>query len=221
MRGVVPKGVTAPFGRNQGHHHAGHDREALGEPPAQNHRFAVVESVQRAGRKRRGHGGQFLQILALKPPHQGAERRAFVVHQHLAFDDRGGGGDAGNRADARRQRIVIGDGAGHALHDQMAVQPEDSPEQLGLEPVHHAHHDDEGGDAQRDADQREAGNHRNEALLALGAQIAPRHHPFETGEGPGEAGHVASFCGESLGIVLRNPIHNGNSAIWSPKCKEP
>src|SRR5258708_6926398 len=51
--------------------------------------------------------------------------------------------------------------------------------------------------------------------VAFGAQIAPRHHPFETGKGSGKPGHDGSFYGESLGIVLRNPTDNTNVAIWS------
>jgi hypothetical protein len=40
----------------------------------------------------------------------------------------------------------------------MAVEAEDLVEQFMAEPVHHRHHDDEGGDAEHDAEEREAGD---------------------------------------------------------------
>ncbi|HWX90535.1 MAG TPA: hypothetical protein VNY75_09535 [Rhizomicrobium sp.] len=61
----------------------------------------------------------------------------------------------------------------------MARQAQNAFQQLDPKAVHHAHHDNQGGDAQRDADQREQRDHRNEALLPLGAQIAGGDHPFE------------------------------------------
>src|SRR4029077_10313418 len=46
------------------------------------------------------------------------------------------------------------------------------------------HDDDQRGDAEHDAEEREAGDHRDEALSPASAQIAQCHHPFEGREGP-------------------------------------
>src|SRR5690349_11342024 len=66
----------------------------------------------------------------------------------------------------------------------MPVKPEHLVEQLLAETVHHRHDDDERRDAQADADEREPGDDRDEALLAARPQIAKRHHPFEGRECP-------------------------------------
>src|ERR1700722_20366576 len=67
----------------------------------------------------------------------------------------------------------------------MAVEAENLVEQLGAEPVHHRHHDDEGGDPEHDAQKREAGDDRDESFLAPGPQVAQRQHPFERRKGAG------------------------------------
>lgn len=61
----------------------------------------------------------------------------------------------------------------------MAVEAEDAAEQFLAEAIHHAHDDDEGGDAKGDAHEREDGDDRDEALALAGAEIAEGDHPFE------------------------------------------
>ena len=61
----------------------------------------------------------------------------------------------------------------------MAVEAEDLVEQLLAETVHHRHHDDQRRDAEHDAEERKAGDDRDEAFLAARAQIAPGQHPLE------------------------------------------
>ena len=60
-----------------------------------------------------------------------------------------------------------------ALDDGMAVEADDLVEQLGAEAVHHAHHDDQRGDAERDRDQADRGDEEDEPLALAGKQIAP------------------------------------------------
>ncbi len=70
------------------------------------------------------------------------------------------------------------------LDQEMAVEAENLVEQLAAKAVHHRHDDDQGGDAEHDAEEGESGNDRDESLLAPRPQIAQRQHPFERREGP-------------------------------------
>src|SRR6476660_3390661 len=88
----------------------------------------------------------------------------------------------------------------------MAVQPQHLVEQFLAEAIHHRHDDDQRGDAEHDAEEGEAGDHRDEALPPAGAQIAERHHPFEGREGPcavgarGVAAHAATLPGSAEAV---------------------
>ena len=64
----------------------------------------------------------------------------------------------------------------------MTVETEDAREQVDLETAHHAHHDDQRGDAQSDPDQREDRDDRHESLASAGAQIAAGDRAFEGSE---------------------------------------
>src|SRR5690348_15573713 len=70
----------------------------------------------------------------------------------------------------------------------MTVEAENFVEQLLTESVHHRHHNDEGRDAEHDAEKGEPGNHRDESFLASRAQITQRKRPFERGKGPRPVG---------------------------------
>jgi len=61
------------------------------------------------------------------------------------------------------------------VNHHVPIEPEHLVEQLLAEAVHYRHDDDERGDAKRNAEEGEARNHRDEALLAAGAQIAKRY----------------------------------------------
>src|SRR4029078_2921742 len=65
------------------------------------------------------------------------------------------------------------------LHQQMPVQPEDLVQEFLAKTVHHGHHDDQRGDAEHDAEERKAGDDRNEAFLATRAQVTSGQQPFE------------------------------------------
>jgi hypothetical protein len=69
----------------------------------------------------------------------------------------------------------------------MAVHPQDAAHEFLAEAVHHRHDDDQGRHAQGDTQEGEAGDNRDETLLAAGAQVAQGHHPFEGTEDHGPA----------------------------------
>ena len=81
-------------------------------------------------------------------------------------------------------RLIVGERRFQRLHQQMAVEAEDLVEQLLAEAVHHRHDDDQRRDAEHDAEEREAGDDRNESFLAPRPQVAQRQHPLERGERP-------------------------------------
>ncbi len=66
-----------------------------------------------------------------------------------------------------------------AIDGEVSVEPENAADQLGAEPVHHRHHDDQGRDPERDAEQREDRDDRDKALGPPRPQIAERDHPLE------------------------------------------
>src|SRR5262245_8924218 len=87
----------------------------------------------------------------------------------------------------------------------MAVQAKDLFQELLAEAVHHRHHDDERGDAQEYADERETGDDRDEPFLAPRAQITQRQHPLEAAEGP-RAGRFAHRCSKGPDSEARCPL---------------
>ena len=61
----------------------------------------------------------------------------------------------------------------------MPVEAEDAAQQFLAEAVHHRHDDDQGGDAEEDAEEREQGDDRNEPFLPARPQVADGDHPLE------------------------------------------
>ena len=49
--------------------------------------------------------------------------------------------------------VKIGQPRTLAIDGQVPVEPENPADQLGAKPVHHRHHDDQGRDPERDAEQ--------------------------------------------------------------------
>ena len=136
------------------------------------------------------------EIAAANAAHQharGVERRG---RQRLPFDDRHREPDAGHLGDAVGDRLEIGQRRFQRLHKQMAVEAEDLVEQFLAEAVHHRHDDDEGRNAEHDAEEREPGDDRDESLFAPRPQVAQRQHPFERCEGPcpGRFAHRWLLC---------------------------
>jgi hypothetical protein len=76
-----------------------------------------------------------------------------------------------------------------SLDDGVAVEARDLVEQLGPKAVHHAHDDDERGDAESDREQADRCDQKNEALALAGKQVAPSDHPLV-----GVEDHAASLA---------------------------
>src|SRR3972149_12169895 len=87
----------------------------------------------------------------------------------------------------------------------MAVQPEHLVEQLLAEAVHPRHDDDQRCHPEHDADEGEARDDRDEALLAARPQITERHHPFEGRESPRAClcAHAASLLASVVDLTRR------------------
>ena len=157
--------------------------ELVGKPAPERHPRVLVEAVKGAEADIVGDGLEFFEVGLAQAAHQRAARGRRRRDHHLALDQGKRIFDALNRADARGHVVVVGE-VGEAVHHDVAVQPEHLVEQLLAEAVHHRHDDDQRGDAEHDADEGEAGDHRDEAFFAARAQIAERHHPFEGRERP-------------------------------------
>ena len=74
------------------------------------------------------------------------------------------------------------------------------------EAVHHSHHDDQRGDAEHDAQERETGDDGNETFLATRAQIASRQQPFEWRERWGSNWLAHGFIHHSIFSRFGGPI---------------
>ena len=74
--------------------------------------------------------------------------------------------------------LPVGQAAVIALDDGVAVQADDLVEQLRAKAVHHAHDDDQRGNAERNCDQADAGDEEDESLALAGKQIAASEHPL-------------------------------------------
>src|SRR5215207_5042529 len=120
-------------------------------------------------------------------------RNAHAAHQY-AFDPAVGRGHE-RLLDQRQRRgyarslprlvsnlLPIAQAPVIALNDGVTVEADDLVEQLGPEAVHHAHDDDQGGDAQRYGADAEAGNDEDEALALGRQQITAGEHSLVAGE---------------------------------------
>ena len=88
----------------------------------------------------------------------------------------------GDLGDALGHRLVVGERRFQRLHQQMAVEAEDLAEQFLAEAVHHRHDDDERRDAEHDAEEREAGDDRNESFLAAAPAGSAATASIRTGQ---------------------------------------
>ncbi len=108
--------------------------------------------------------------------------RRYSLDERLPFHHGNGEPDAGNTVDPLDEIGIIIQRTINWLHDEMAIDAENSRKKLGTETVHHRHDDDEGRHAQHDAGERKTGNDRDKSLAAARAQISPSDHPFESRE---------------------------------------
>ena len=181
MRGAEPSGVIGSARAYQREAVADIQAERAGEAGPDRDAAGIVEVEQSAAVvDGAGNGLHAEEVGAADAAHEHARAAvALPGGQRLALDDRYGGAHAGHGGDARGDRVVVGEVALHRLHDDMAVDAEDLVEQLGPESVHHRHDDDKRRHAEHDAEEGEAGDHRDEGFLPARAEVAEREHPLE------------------------------------------
>ena len=155
--------------------------EPLRHPDADRDVF-VMEIVQGAPDDMVRHGRPDLEVLGRDAAHDGARRYAPHGHKRLRFHRGRDRIHAGDTAQPVGQRAVVGQRSLKRVDVHMPVEPEHPSQQLGPEAVHDGHHDDQRRHAKADAQEREAGDHRNEAFLPPRAKIAHRDHAFESAE---------------------------------------
>ena len=154
----------------------------FGELGADRDALARVEPVERALGDMGADARQAPQVPFADAAHENAGRAERRRGEGLAFDQRQRQRHAGNLGDAARHRVVVGERRVDALQEHVAVEADHLLHQIVAKAVHHRHHHDQRGDAEHDAEEGEAGDHRNRPLRAPRAQIAQRHHPLEGGE---------------------------------------
>src|ERR1700722_11721949 len=146
---------------------------------------------------------QRFQIGLADAPHESAGRLPLVAaQQDLAIDHRNNRDDIGDLADACGDVVVVRQLAACTVHAQMAVEAEDAREKVNLESAHHAHHDDQRGDAKSDADEGEDCNDGDEALAAPCAQIAAGYRAFKGSEHVRDS-HLIVMAGSSPAMTAR------------------
>ena len=176
-------------------------RELVGEPLADGNAGAPVEAIQRALLDVGADGRKLAQIFFGNAAHQNSAGIVGGGSERLPFHQRNSQRDARHARDALGDRVIIGERAVERLHQKMPVEAEDLGQELGAEPVHHRHDDDERRDAQHDAEEGKAGDDRDEAFLAARAQVAQRQHPLEGAEGARARGLLARHGGGGGGRI--------------------
>src|SRR3546814_9163878 len=122
------------------------------------------------------------------------------------LDLRGHHDDAVDGADALGEVVVAVDPRLVGEHREMAVHTEDLRQQLLPEAVHYRHDDDEGGDADGDAEHREGGDDGDEALLPARAEIAQGDEALESGN------EHSDGLASQLEIGRAHVLHPGTNA---------
>jgi len=88
-----------------------------------------------------------------------------------------------DRAQVARLAVAVQEATGE--HVEVAVEAQNVAQQLRPKAVHHRHDDDQRGDPQHDAEEREAGNDGDEAFPAPRPQVTPGKQPFKRRERQG------------------------------------
>ena len=157
--------------------------ERFGQPAAERHGVAALGQAREAALQHlvmdRRVGAEVGDGHAA---HQHRFDPAVVAGHQRLFDQRRRAGHARRRARLRRDLAPVGEAAVIALDHRMAVQPDDLVEQLRAKAVHHAHHDDQRGDAEHDRDQADRGDEKDESLAPARQQVAAGDHPFIAGQ---------------------------------------
>ena len=168
--------------RDQGHRRADPDsqppRQALAERDP-----VIAEFGERTADDMIGDQRAVAEVVGADAADDRARGGAALAGRHdLALDQWGRADDPRHLPNLGRDRVEIAQHPGLAIDSEMAVETEDAADQIGAEAVHDRHDDDQGGDAERDAEQREDGDNRDEAFLPPRPQIAERDHPFKSAE---------------------------------------
>ncbi len=168
---------------------------------AHHHEIAAVvalpEPLDRPGMDVVDHRSHPLQVLGPDAPDDGAGD-ALPQRHGLGLDHGDSLGhapdlaDPGDRlVDARR---VVEQTAGDV---EVAVEAQDLAEQLGPEPVHHRHDDDQHRHRRHHAEERDHRDESHPALLAPGAQVTQRDRPLPGREGAGRCGPLVRGVGQA------------------------
>jgi hypothetical protein len=127
-----------------------------------------AELGERAGQDLFVQGRVGEDVLAPHAADEHAFDAAFRTRHQRLLDQRHRLGDAGRRLGLAHDLLPVGQAPAIAVDDGMSVQADDLVEQLGAKAVHHAHHDDQRGDAEHDGDQADAGDQEDEAFALAG-----------------------------------------------------
>ena len=182
------------------------------------------DALARSGRGRRARsrgrrrGGSPRGPAGAMPKTSTPELRPWKVAITCPFTSGRGAGDAGDGGDAGGDRGGVVDGAraarparrlGLGVDGDVGVGAEDRVHELLAEARADGERGHEREDREGDAHEADPGHHRDAALGAPGAQVAPGDHPLEAGEGgglramDGPLGDRAARSGGGAGGVKR------------------
>ena len=134
----------------------------IGEPGAQYDRIPALKIVERTAENGIGDNGLGLQVALPNASHGSAGRHTIGGQHRLPLDLRGDTENPGHRSDLYRQSVEVLNGSDVRVDRRVTVETEDPACQFQTEPVHHAHHDDQSGNAWANAQKREARDNGNE-----------------------------------------------------------
>jgi hypothetical protein len=174
-RGAERRGRAG--GRDQGDGVADRQAEVAGHAVADQHDVAAVLALAEAGQRAALDVGRdhlhAAQVGRGDAAHDGAGHLAGADDHGLGLDHRRGLGHAAHGLDAADDAVAVGSVQQRPLGVDVAVEAQQPAQQLGAEAVHHAHHGDQGEDRQHHRRERDDGDQRHAAVLALVAQVPP------------------------------------------------
>ena len=129
-----------------------------------------------------GDAGQVREILLAHAAREHARLTKLRGDSSRALDHRHGGLDAFDLGHLRGDILPIVEGRLQRLHEGVAVDAEDFVHQFVMKTVHHRHHHDQRGDAERDPHKGKQRDNGNAAVQSARAQVTSRDHPFEGSE---------------------------------------
>ena len=146
------------------------DVQRIGEPRTDGDAVGLVEVDERAVADIARDGFQVAQILRSQAPHDDARRVGLRRHHHLPFDHRQRNLTPGTALSRSAVSTKSLKGRASGLTITWPLRPRILIEQLLAEAVHDREHDNQGRDAERDAQHAEEGDDGYAAFLAASAQ---------------------------------------------------